>query len=270
MSLVDEDGWSVVPLKSRKGKSNSKANFRCSSTKNDEVEEVSNEIVEDIYKAICHRIKTLLEKNKNEVLQFLHSFFDMCSSWQRGQRDKLTFLDLDLVCFALGSFVNFQVSKDQLALLILMRQFMHHNLSMKSLKLTHYQLESWFDDYKYQDKMFPCKIFDPVFTVNDLEVLKRFNFQLVTQDEQGEHYCSKRTIFYMIHAPNFLYHSLYNCNWKSNQLENIFITGNIHPELEDLPEKANEMTISLKRQIHKRKVSVLTTLFNDTFFYYFK
>ncbi|XP_044296899.1 SRR1-like protein [Varanus komodoensis] len=108
---------------------------------------------------------------------------------------------LRCVCYGIGSFSACVKARDQLALLLLLLQ---------ELEIPHGQ----------------CCVFDPVFSVLEIEVLRDLGLTVLQENEEGKRPIHEPTVFYMIHCGKALYNNLLWSNWSVEALSKMAIIGN--------------------------------------------
>ena len=259
--MTNDNSWQTVPLKTRKGKSNSKNNFKChTETSNEENTNLDAEKADELHQTIINKIKHIV-KNSTEKQQFLSAILDMLIKWNED------FENADLICYCLGSFDDFLNSKYQLAQLILFRQFLHFRTLNPKID-NKILITDWMKSYEIGDKMAKCKIFDPVFTATDKKVLEKFEFQVLSENNECRSECGRPTVFYMIHGVRDLHENLFDANYETNNLNNIFVVGN------DWMKDGSKEETRLKTEninFHKIKLDpwFIPEVFAETFVYYF-
>ncbi|XP_048834475.1 SRR1-like protein [Brienomyrus brachyistius] len=117
-------------------------------------------------------------------------------------------LDLDCVCYGLGSFLSGVTSRYQLAMLLLL---------LEALKIPHGR----------------CSMFDPVFSPAECKVLRTMGFTVLSENEEGKRPVSRPTLFYLLHCGTALYNNLLWSNWSQQKLPLLTIMGNSFQGLQD-------------------------------------
>uniref|UniRef100_A0A8D2LWD8 SRR1 domain containing n=1 Tax=Varanus komodoensis TaxID=61221 RepID=A0A8D2LWD8_VARKO len=107
---------------------------------------------------------------------------------------------LRCVCYGIGSFSACVKARDQLALLLLLLQ----ELEVRA----------------------ECCVFDPVFSVLEIEVLRDLGLTVLQENEEGKRPIHEPTVFYMIHCGKALYNNLLWSNWSVEALSKMAIIGN--------------------------------------------
>ncbi|KAM6964944.1 SRR1-like protein, partial [Aplochiton taeniatus] len=110
-------------------------------------------------------------------------------------------LELDCVCYGLGSFSSCVSARYQLALLLLLLDAL-------------------------QIPVQECRVYDPVFSSGEREVLRELGFTVLTENEEGKRLVSRPTLFYLIHCGKALYNNLLWKNWCRDTLPLLRIIGN--------------------------------------------
>ncbi|KAM4707474.1 SRR1-like protein [Discoglossus pictus] len=116
--------------------------------------------------------------------------------------------NMDCVCYGLGNFSSCVISLHQMAFLLLL--------------LEHLQIPR-------------CQthIFDPLFTLLEIAVLKKLGLSVVSENEEGKYTVCRHTLFYMLHCGKALYNNLLWRNWSQDTLPNITIIGNSFKGIEE-------------------------------------
>lgn len=260
--MTNDDSWQTVPLKRRKGKSNSNKSFQCHTMTSAEKNTNSDaEQVDQLHQNILNKIKYIV-KNKNKKQQILKSIVEMLTKW------KEDFEGANLYCYCLGSFDDFVNSKYQLAQLILLRQFLHFKGSNLKKLDGEDLISDWMESYKMDAEMVKCKIFDPAFTATDKKVLEKFKFQVLNDNNECKDVCERPAIFYMIHGVKVLHENLFKCNYESNNLKNVFVVGN-----DWLKEDGGEGSCLKSAEVICQKIKLeswlIPEVFAETFVYFF-
>jgi len=108
---------------------------------------------------------------------------------------------VQIICFGLGSMNSSETSQYQFALLLLIQ----NELGILSEKVG---------------------LFDPVFTEEDMNLIKSYGFQCIMVNTIGKYVANERTLFYMPHCTEGLYSNLLRENWQEHLLKNVVILGN--------------------------------------------
>ena len=258
--MTNDDSWQTVPLKKRKGKSNSNKSFKChtvtSAEKNTSSEQ---EQVDQLHQNILNKIKYIVNnRNKNQNFK---PVVEMLTKW------KGDFEGADLLCYCLGSFDDFVNSKYQLAQLTLLRQFLHFKKSNLQRPEDTDLISDWMESYKIDAEMVQCKIFDPAFTATDKKVLEKFYFQVLNENNECKDVCERPAIFYMIHGVKTLHENLFKSNYESNNLKNVFVIGNDWLR-EDSGEDSCLKSVEVNCQKIKLGSWLIPEVFAETFVYF--
>lgn len=111
---------------------------------------------------------------------------------------------VDIICYGIGNFSEHICSKFQLATL----------LALKSL---------------YSSNVY---IYDPLFTKNEIESLKRLNLQVIEKNEEGKRTINNHlTLVYMPHCSKQLLNNFLLTNWTP-VIHNCILLGNSWSEVE--------------------------------------
>jgi len=170
---------------------------------------VKNDVCEE---KLFHKITKISEEMKTDDY-FRHfskcfSKLDLISNLNSSSEDS----KLCVICYGLGSFrqesIGQYISQYQLGFLIAFQQ------SCIS------PVRQWL-------------IFDPIFNLEEKNVLKRFNFKLIENDEQAKRLVEEPTLFFMPHCDKELYNNLLWTNWSKKCLNNLIILGNSFNHLID-------------------------------------
>lgn len=103
----------------------------------------------------------------------------------------------------IGKFGECMISRYQLALLYLLKE--NYNVNVK--------------------------IYDPVFTKNEFDVLNDFGFEILTENHEGKYnvkHIDGLTLFYLPHCPKQLTNNLLWCNWSLKLSNCIIISNSFH------------------------------------------
>ncbi|KAI5079074.1 hypothetical protein GOP47_0006745 [Adiantum capillus-veneris] len=107
---------------------------------------------------------------------------------------------LDVVLYGLGSIANSEVSRCQLALILLLKERF-----------------SWVGI---------IEVYDPVLTLSECTVIKDMGCLPVALNEKGRRSIVRPTLFYMPHCEDWLYDNVLQANWAPCTLRQIVILGN--------------------------------------------
>ncbi|XP_072002977.1 SRR1-like protein isoform X1 [Engystomops pustulosus] len=116
--------------------------------------------------------------------------------------------NVDCVCYGLGNFTTCVISRHQLAFLIVF---------LEQFKIPKHQ----------------CHVFDPIFSMLEIEVLQQLGLSVLLKNEEGKHAVCKSTLFYMPHCGKALYNNLLWRNWSCDALSQIMIIGNSFKGIEE-------------------------------------
>lgn len=135
-------------------------------------------------------------------------------------------ISLDIIALGIGSLSKSLTSKLQIALLI----------AVRNLLKSSYQINT-------------VKAYDPMMTLTDHAICKRFDIDLIDENKKGK-LASKSevyrfTCFYMPHCPYRLYNNVLFANWDN--LSNIIIIGN---RLDVLSQYNDSDMISIYLSLH--------------------
>jgi len=118
------------------------------------------------------------------------------------------------------------------------------------------------------------ELFDPVFTLQDTEVLQRCRMRVVEKNEEGKRETKGPTLFYMPHCPHNLINNLLFANWTPDLLSNCIlmcnslnnIRHNTPPRLlkETLPFIHKVKDRDLCQEFEVKNTFQYTDIFNDT------
>ncbi|XP_042211799.1 SRR1-like protein [Homarus americanus] len=103
-----------------------------------------------------------------------------------------------LVCYGLGLPSSSRIAKYQTALLLILRNY--------------FNVEA--------------ELYDPLFTSVDTRVLQKFNFHVLSNNEEGKRSVKGVTLFFMPHCGKELYNNLLWANWNPVSLPLCIIIGN--------------------------------------------
>uniref|UniRef100_UPI003AAC1F6F SRR1-like protein isoform X2 n=1 Tax=Centroberyx gerrardi TaxID=166262 RepID=UPI003AAC1F6F len=123
-------------------------------------------------------------------------------------RDGGTCLELECVCYGLGSFSSCVSARYQLAMLLLL-------LETRQIPLK------------------DCCVFDPVFSSGERDVLTELGLTVLTENEEGKRLTTRPTLFYLIHCGKALYNNLLWKNWSTETLPLLRIIGNSFSGIQD-------------------------------------
>ncbi|XP_074643433.1 SRR1-like protein [Tubulanus polymorphus] len=151
------------------------------------------------YSDIEHRFRAI--RNEPSVIDIAESIAGELRCWRPGECHKLK-----IVCYGLGQFVTCITARYQLMVLYLITE-------------------------KLQIPKSNCVCFDPMFTSNELNILKEIEFSIEDKNEEGKHLVSGPTVFYMPHCGKALYNNLLWANWSREKLQEISIIGNSFSEM---------------------------------------
>ncbi|XP_039627685.1 SRR1-like protein [Polypterus senegalus] len=110
-------------------------------------------------------------------------------------------LELDCVCYGLGSFSSSHSSLYQLALLLLILDLL-------------------------QIPTQRCFIYDPMFSPEDISILEGYRMNVLPENEEGKRLATRPTLFYLMHCGKALYNNLLWRNWSASSLSNLAVIGN--------------------------------------------
>ncbi|XP_029475284.1 SRR1-like protein isoform X2 [Rhinatrema bivittatum] len=116
--------------------------------------------------------------------------------------------DLNCVCYGVGKFSTCVISRYQLAFLLLLLE-------------------------KLQIPAHRCRVFDPLFSKWEIEVLQALGLTVILENEEGKRRIFAPTIFYMIHCGKALYNNLLWRNWSVDALSKVIIIGNSFQRIEE-------------------------------------
>ncbi|XP_020505579.2 SRR1-like protein [Labrus bergylta] len=108
---------------------------------------------------------------------------------------------LECVCYGLGPFSSCVSARYQLAMLLLL-------------------LDS------VQIPLKNCSVYDPVFSSGERDVLRELGLTVLTENEEGKHFATRPTFFYLMHCGKALYNNLLWKNWSPQRLPQLIIIGN--------------------------------------------
>lgn len=125
----------------------------------------------------------------------------------------------EIVCYGLGSFLSSVTAQYQLAFLIILK-----------------------DLFLPTPDVF---LYDPVFSIHEVSVLKKLNFSVLDHNEEGKRTSLKPTIFFMPHCGKPLYNSVLWSNWSVDGLQKIIIIGNSFTNVvETVPKSEKNYSLS--------------------------
>lgn len=102
-----------------------------------------------------------------------------------------------ILCYGLGNFTSSSISRYQLAVLLLLKDYFHVNVY----------------------------IYDPIFTENEVNFLIKFNIKIIEQNEAGFRKIDNITLVFLPHCPTKLINNLLWSNWN-RQLSKCIVLGN--------------------------------------------
>lgn len=70
----------------------------------------------------------------------------------------------------------------------------------------------------------PCIAFDPVFNINDINIMKQLGISVTENNDRGKCETKSKTLFFMPRCPFMLFNNLLWANWKC--LKNVVFFGN--------------------------------------------
>lgn len=144
---------------------------------------------------------------------------------------------IDIVCYGIGNFSEHICSKFQLASLLLLKSI-------------------------YSSKVY---IYDPLFTKNEIESLKKLNLQVIEENEEGKRVMNNHTtLIFMPHCSKQLINNFLYANWTP-LIHNCILLGNSWSEIE-----CNTTDASLKESaifIYKLKPFVTEVKLKNNFQY---
>jgi len=76
-------------------------------------------------------------------------------------------------------------------------------------------------------------VYDPVFTVEDVEVLRNLQLNCLTDQVHGKYPLLKPTILFMPHCDRNLYENILRENWTKDRLQNMLLIANRFSEYAD-------------------------------------
>lgn len=83
-----------------------------------------------------------------------------------------------------------------------------------------------------------AKIYDPVLSASDKEILERLNFEILSENKEGKYTITSPTLFYLPHCPKQITNNLLYANWKPENLKNlILICNSFKTIIESTPER---------------------------------
>lgn len=197
--MSTSDGWNVVSKKQNKTrKTNGRHGIRNARIGKNNVKAATGAT------AIHHA-----ESDKD--VEYTEDDKDRCKSKIHGLLDKLRHTDFhgnlvnvlkdssvkDIVCYGVGNFATGAAPMWQFACILMLREF----LAVENV-------------YYY----------DPCTTKLELELLRDFDVQVISENERGLRPVLVPTLFYMPHCAQFLYNNVVISNW--NSLDKIVMFGN--------------------------------------------
>ena len=163
--------------------------------------------------ADCRRMSQSLGKSTffdGMMKEIVNSDFQKCSS---------------IIALGIGQFTSSQSAILQLAMILCIQEesmIMSRNDIKKIISKEDMNIES--EECRHQSH-FDCKIFDPLFSLKEIEVCSTLGLLVSNENRKGKHSAEDRpTIFFMPHCPYRLYVNLLWENW--NNLADIIILGN--------------------------------------------
>lgn len=107
---------------------------------------------------------------------------------------------LQIVVYGLGNIADSEVSRCQLALILLLKQRF-----------------SWVGD---------IQVYDPVLSQSECKVIEGMGCSSIAINEEGRRSIDRPTIFYMPHCEEWLYDNVLQANWMPQKLGRLVILGN--------------------------------------------
>lgn len=107
---------------------------------------------------------------------------------------------LQVVLYGLGSIADSEISRCQLALILLLKQRF-----------------AWVGD---------VEVYDPVLSQSERKVMADMGCLPIAVDEKGSRSISRPTLFYMPHCEDWLYDNVLQANWVPHTLHQLVILGN--------------------------------------------
>ncbi|KAL5016165.1 hypothetical protein ScPMuIL_005754 [Solemya velum] len=113
----------------------------------------------------------------------------------------------EIVCYGIGNFSTCLIARNQLALLLAMRE-------------------------ECQVPLYKTSLYDPKFLSAEKELLLELGVNVLDKNEECKRKCHKPTLFYMPHCGKSLYNNLLWSNWSLG-LSNLIIIGNSFSNMVD-------------------------------------
>lgn len=131
---------------------------------------------------------------------------------------------------------------------------------------------------KEEFKIECLRIFDPVFSAGEKEILRKFNFEVLEENLEGKYLAEKPTLFYFPHCPKQLSN---NFLWKNLSLENLknltLISNSFKNIIDSTPERFLRLNahylIEIAPYVTEETLEnnfKFTDIFNDTSIHYFQ
>lgn len=122
-------------------------------------------------------------------------FYEKCI--QTLYHGKTALQNIDIVSYGLGQFSQSVTARYQFAFLLILKDL-------------------------YKAKVF---VYDPVFSTDEIEIIKHFDFTVIDFNEEGKRLVNNTTLFFLPHCPKQLTNNLLWKNWNKN-LSKCIIIGN--------------------------------------------
>ncbi|XP_046836244.1 SRR1-like protein [Vespa crabro] len=182
---MSEDEFILVNRRRRRKKFEPVFRERLSVIESNEIEIDKEMIVRKLFDAVTKLkrsvFKTHILYNVTKVLKILNA-------------NKI----FEIICYGLGQFSQYNSSKYQLALLLLLKR--HYNCQVS--------------------------LYDPAFLTKEIEILKELKLNVIETNEEGKRSISNNVTFiYMPHCPRQLINNFLYSNWNENLSNCILFTN---------------------------------------------
>lgn len=156
-----------------------------------------------LIRCIFRQIETI----KQEILcsDFFHHTVGILDNILNNQ------ITTEVFCLGLGHLSDCLIAKHQLGFIIALKE-------------------------KYQ--LSGIKFFDPIFTKEEQEILKKLNFEVLTDNKEGKYIAQSSTLFFLPHCPKQITNNLLWINWLPENLKNLtLICNSFSTIIESTPER---------------------------------
>ena len=157
----------------------------------------------------------------------------------------------EIVCLGLGHIGDCQISKYQLALLLCLKKY------FKPKKVL---------------------VHDPIFYVDECDILKQFKLDVIEKNTEGNYVISDQdiTLVYLPHCPKQLTNNFLWSNWSLNLQNCILICNSFTSLIENHPSRVLKDTVPYIHKIYPYTTEskldnnfIYKDIFNDTSLHYF-